>query len=152
MAPPDIRWDPLEGSLDPTLIPNNYMPGALPALKELLVDSFRASNTVKSRVSSDITHIRHSLRFDAGWGCGYRNALMAISALVTFEPSYRAVFGRGANGAEPGVRRVQGWIEEAWNAGYDREGCGQLRGKVLGTRKWIGTTDLYAMFSYMGIP
>lgn len=76
---------------------------------------------------------------------------MCISALV-YNRAYREVFSRENNGAEPGVRRVQGWIEEAWNAGYDKEGAAQLSGKVLGTRKWIGPTDLYAMFSFLGIP
>jgi hypothetical protein len=77
---------------------------------------------------------------------------MLISALMVHDSSHRRLFERDVQGADPGVRRVQGWIEEAWGAGYDREGCGQLRGKVLGTRKWIGTSDLYSMFSYLGVP
>lgn len=76
---------------------------------------------------------------------------MCISALLRSQ-AYQAVFSREKNGAEPGVRRIQGWIEEAWSAGFDAEGSGQFRGRILGTRKWIGPTDLYAMFSYLGVP
>ena len=87
-----------------------------------------------------------------GWGCGYRNALMALSSLLAACPEYRPAFSRDRNGADPGVRRLQGWIEEAWGAGHDPPGRAHFRGKVLGTRKWIGTSDLYAMYTYKGIP
>lgn len=69
----------------------------------------------------------------AAWGCGYRNAEMIISVLVS-EPQYREVF------PNPGVRAIQSWIEDAWRAGYDPEGRFQLQDKLLGTRKWIGTS------------
>lgn len=103
-----------------------------------------------------------------GWGCGYRNALMAITSLVQAKPAYRQAFSKNENGSEPGVRRIQGWIEEAWSCGYDPEGKKHFKGKMLGSKKWIGTSggsvlrtlgwkvadgaDLYAMFSYKGIP
>lgn len=147
----DLRWDPVEGPTDSNSIPSTTTPGALHALSDLLVESTRCF-TLSARLSTEVTHIKGSLRFDFGWGCGYRNALMIISALVVHDPAYKRLFGRDVQGADPGVRRVQGWIEEAWAAGYDREGCNQLRGKVLGTRKWIGATDLYSMFNYLGVP
>jgi hypothetical protein len=67
---------------------------------------------------------------------------MAISALSLGDEGYRKVFAKEGNGCDPGVRRVQGWIEEGWEEGFDVEGREQLRGKVLGTRKWIGTTGM----------
>ena len=89
-----------------------------------------------------------------GWGCGYRNAQMVMDALLQFpfRPEYRDVFDAEKNGSEPGLRRIQGWIEEAWGEGFDPGGRQHFRGKLLGTRKWIGPTDMYAMFSYKGIP
>lgn len=103
-------------------------------------------------LSRPAVHIKGVWGFDMGWGCGYRNALMTLSALLLSQPAYRLVFSRNINGADPGVRRMQGWIEQAWGNGYDRVGRGQLKGKVLGTRKWIGTSDLYAMLSAKAIP
>jgi len=60
-------------------------------------------------------------------------------AIATMQASnmYTSVF---ANRADPGVRTIQHWIEEAWRAGFDVAGRDQLRGKVVGTQRWIGTT------------
>jgi len=59
----------------------------------------------------------------------------------------------------PGVDNLQRWIENAWELGafrkqdaivsliidgegYDAEGASQLRQRLLGTRKWIGTAGM----------
>lgn len=42
---------------------------------------------------------------------------MALSALLDAVPDYRPLFSAQVNGCLPGVRRVQGWIEEAWEQG-----------------------------------
>jgi hypothetical protein len=65
---------------------------------------------------------------------------MAITALIQAKPAYRKPFSETENGSNPGVRRVQGWIEEAWKNGYDVHGKEHFRGKLLGTKKWIGTS------------
>lgn len=145
------RWDPINGSTEEADLPPYWSPCVLKVVKQYLADSTKTS-TVRARLSTDVPHIRQSLRFDAHWGCGYRNGLMVISALMLQSSEYRTAFGRERNGADPGVRRIQAWLEEAWEAGFDRDGCAQLKGKALGERKWVGPTDLYAMFSFKGIP
>lgn len=143
------RWDPLASSANGLQsLPANFSPSLHPIIKNLLAAS---SNTAHAVLSSPAIHIRYSFGFDTTWGCGYRNALMLISALLLNCPQYRRIFSPEAQGSDPGVRRVQGWIEQAWAAGYDQMGRDQLRGRVLGTRKWIGTTELYTMFSWMGV-
>lgn len=94
---------------------------------------------------------------------------MAITSLIQSKAAYRPPFSENENGSNPGVRRIQGWIEEAWAQGYDPEGKKHFKGKLLGSKKWIGTSgtppvraqggakwltelDLYAMFTYKGIP
>ncbi|KAG8891000.1 hypothetical protein FRB98_000009 [Tulasnella sp. 332] len=52
----------------------------------------------------------------------------------------------------PGVRNLQRWIEEAWSEGYDKIGAEQLRHRLYGTSKWIGTGEIYVAFTYKGIP
>lgn len=64
----------------------------------------------------------------------------------------------------PGVRNLQAWIEHAWELGrvshanlldaslttlvflstlgYDTQGANDLRHKLIGTRKWIGTAGI----------
>jgi hypothetical protein len=39
---------------------------------------------------------------------------------------------------------IQRWIEAAWAAGFDREGCHQLGGKLYGKSTWIGATEVRA--------
>jgi hypothetical protein len=80
-----------------------------------------------------------------GWGCGYRNALMAITALLQAKPSYRPPFSENDNGSNPGVRRVQGWIEEAWMNDFDPHGKKHFKGTLLGKRKWIGTSGMSSL-------
>ncbi|KAL7418476.1 hypothetical protein Q5752_006934 [Cryptotrichosporon argae] len=150
VAKGDQWWDPVDGHAAD--VPANYAPGLLPVIREALDASITRGYTRSAVVARDTVHTKSAWGFDIAWGCGYRNALMALSALILAQPAYRPIFSREKNGADPGVRRVQGWIEEAWAAGFDEEGKTQLKGQVLGSRKWIGTTDLYAMFTCLGVP
>jgi len=51
----------------------------------------------------------------------------------------------------PSVYKLQQLIEQAWAAGYDEAGCRQLAGKLVGTRKWIGATEIYAVLTFLGV-
>ncbi|EIW71780.1 hypothetical protein TREMEDRAFT_67959 [Tremella mesenterica DSM 1558] len=148
----DRWWDPIQAIVKDNNLPANFSPGLMPVLDQLLKKSVAEGYTKSAVLCSDTVHIKGAWGFDMAWGCGYRNALMSISALLISRPAYRPVFSKEANGAEPGVRRIQGWIEEAWEEGYDRQGAEHFKGKLLGSRKWIGTSDLYAMFTSKGIP
>ena len=50
----------------------------------------------------------------------------------------------------PSVYRLQQLIEYAWSAGFDEAGCRQLGGKLVGSRRWIGATEIYAVLSFLG--
>jgi hypothetical protein len=58
-------------------------------------------------------------------------AIAGLQALAVYSPS---------TFEKPSVRAIQAWIEDAWRAGFDAVGREQLRGKLVGTNKWIGTT------------
>jgi hypothetical protein len=60
---------------------------------------------------------------------------MAIANMQT-QNLYPTVF---SHRADPGVRSLQQWIEEAWRSGFDPTGREQLKGKLSGSQKWIGT-------------
>jgi len=49
----------------------------------------------------------------------------------------------------PSVYKLQQLIERAWSAGFDEAGCRQLGGKLVGTRKWIGATEIYALLTFL---
>jgi hypothetical protein len=39
----------------------------------------------------------------------------------------------------------------AWRAGYDKTGAAQLSHRVVGTKKWVGTTECAALLRYFGL-
>ncbi|KAI6043056.1 peptidase family C78-domain-containing protein [Pisolithus marmoratus] len=130
--------------------PPNYTPGLLSILKEALKKSSLNGYTNRAVLCYERTpHI--AATFDSGWGCGYRNFLMSCAALMDqqIQPSY---FGCLNNPIPPGVRNLQQWIEDAWEQGYDTVGAKQLRGDLVGTRKFIGTAEMYVALSFRGIP
>ncbi|XP_035686205.1 zinc finger-containing ubiquitin peptidase 1-like isoform X2 [Branchiostoma floridae] len=86
---------------------------------------------------------------DKGWGCGYRNIQMMLSALFR-DPAYRDVLVKSIS-FMPSIPKIQQMIEEAWSRGFDREGSEQLGGKLRNTRKWIGATEVAALFSSLGV-
>ncbi|KAF8604518.1 DUF1671-domain-containing protein [Ceratobasidium sp. AG-I] len=124
-------------------------PGIIPILERALVKSGSRGGALCTPL---VVHYGTEL-WDLGWGCGYRNFLMACSALAaqSLRPEYRGLLMNDARGP-PGVRNLQVWIEDAWRRGYDAQGAAQLRNRLVGTRKWIGTAELYVAFTSRGIP
>lgn len=130
--------------------PANYTPGVLSILKEALKKSNLKGYTDRAVLCYERTpHIAPT--FDRGWGCGYRNFLMACAALMDqqIQPSYLGCLNRPMS---PGVNNLQQWIEDAWEQGYDKIGAEQLKNKLVGTEKYIGTADIYVALSFRGIP
>ncbi|KAJ2083738.1 hypothetical protein H4R24_000601 [Coemansia sp. RSA 988] len=90
---------------------------------------------------------------DRRWACGYRNCQMLISALMA-QQMRTTDFGsasRFPRGHVPGVDELQQMLELAWRDGYDPEGAAQLRHRVVGTRKWIGATEVYCIMAHLGV-
>ncbi|KAJ2822370.1 hypothetical protein FBU31_004615 [Coemansia sp. 'formosensis'] len=84
---------------------------------------------------------------DRGWGCGYRNCQMLISSLMPQAPAA----SRMPTEAVPQVRQLQEILELAWRDGYDPLGAEQLDHRAMGTRKWIGTTEIYCILAHLGV-
>ncbi|PIK39973.1 putative zinc finger with UFM1-specific peptidase domain protein [Apostichopus japonicus] len=78
-----------------------------------------------------------------GWGCGYRNLQMLLSAMWHV-PRYREVVFNGKN-AIPSINYIQKLIENAWQNGFDPAGREQLGNRLVNTRKWIGATEIIAL-------
>jgi len=81
----------------------------------------------------------------------YRNFMMLCAVLMDqrMKPEYSSLI---INPIPPGVSNLKVWIEEAWKNGFDPDGAEQLKGKLVGHNKWIGTAELYVAFTYRGIP
>jgi hypothetical protein len=49
------------------------------------------------------------------------------------------------------VKTLQSLIEEAWASGFDEPGAAQLGGRLLGTRTWIGATEVAVLLRSQGV-
>ncbi|KAG8952651.1 hypothetical protein FRC04_004013 [Tulasnella sp. 424] len=78
---------------------------------------------------------------------------MAATALTTqpYQASYFAMLESDPR-CPPGIRNLQKWIESAWKEGYDSIGAQQLKHRLVGTTKWIGTGEIYVAMTWKGIP
>ncbi|XP_044740308.1 zinc finger-containing ubiquitin peptidase 1-like isoform X2 [Chrysoperla carnea] len=96
---------------------------------------------------------------DRGWGCGYRNAQMLLSSLLTHtgynDLLYRKLWTPQGElpprTAVPSISRLQVLIEAAWAQGFDLQGSEQLGCRLHNTRKWIGATEVFTLLSSMRI-
>ncbi|CAD7695674.1 unnamed protein product [Ostreobium quekettii] len=81
---------------------------------------------------------------DRGWGCGWRNAQMLVSAMLMRSTEWRESLFGGC-GYVPDIGSLQAWLEAAWHAGFDVEGCAQFGGSVQQSLRWIGTTEVISL-------
>ncbi|EPQ58062.1 DUF1671-domain-containing protein [Gloeophyllum trabeum ATCC 11539] len=132
----------------PTAPPPNFHPGLVPVFARALAAHPALAHAVLCFERT--THVVAE-RWDRSWGCGYRNFLMACTALMSQEERTE-YWGLLEEPTPPGVRNLQRWIEEAWKLGYDKEGATQLKRQLVGTQKWIGTADIYVAFTLRSIP
>lgn len=85
--------------------------------------SSNSQNTVRTLLCTCVDHYASSYG-DRGWGCGYRNAQMLISSLLTHtgynERLYKLWQGqKPPRSSVPSISRLQGLIEQAWSQGFD---------------------------------
>lgn len=131
--------------------PSNVTPGLIPILRQALLRSHANGKTQRAALCKDsICHIASEF-LDTTYGCGYRNYMMACSLLYEQDiiPQYRHNLDQDGG---PSIRQLQRLIEMAWSDGYDLVGATQLKNRLVNTKKWIGTADLYTAFTYRGIP
>ncbi|KAM9424557.1 zinc finger-containing ubiquitin peptidase 1 isoform 2-T4 [Pholidichthys leucotaenia] len=93
-------------------------------------------------LSADTDHYCSSAG-DHGWGCGYRNFQMLLSALHRLD-GYSSLLQEKEM---PSIPRVQNMIEGAWNEGLDPQGASHFKQKLQGRRAWIGATEIYSLLT-----
>lgn len=84
---------------------------------------------------------------DKGWGCGYRNLQMMLSALHRLG-TYTAVLQEQT---VPSIPRLQAMMEAAWREGMDAQGASHFNQRLQGTRAWIGATEIYSLLTSLRI-
>ncbi|KAH7914678.1 peptidase family C78-domain-containing protein [Hygrophoropsis aurantiaca] len=131
--------------------PHNYSPGIIYLLKDALKAAHQKGSIHRAVLCFEQTvHISREL-FDVSWGCGYRNFLMACTALMV-QQNQTIYFPLLDDPMPPGARNLQLWIEHAWSQGYDEIGARELDHNLHNTKKYIGTGELYVAFTSRGIP
>ncbi|KAJ1666768.1 hypothetical protein EV178_002022 [Coemansia sp. RSA 1646] len=127
-------------------------------------------SSTKDSISSTVllcnkaTMLFNSTISDRGWACGYRNCQVLLSSLIASADRVssntdNSESGSTAAGAAnrfprdkaPQIGALQEMLELAWRDGYDRDGAEQLKHRVTGTRKWIGTTEIYCILAHIGV-
>ncbi|GAA5827064.1 hypothetical protein JCM10212_003358, partial [Sporobolomyces blumeae] len=70
-----------------------------------------------------------------------------------YSQSLASRFGTDSSGCAriPTIREWQDVIESAWRSGYDPPGRDYFNGKLVGSRRWIGTTEAYVALTFLGI-
>lgn len=78
------------------------------------------SNKYISIFNNNIFYISQQGTFGSSWSCGYRNIQMMSTVLYQNEEMREKLFDK-ENFVIPTVKEIQGYIEQAWNNGYDIE-------------------------------
>lgn len=152
-------------------------PELIPLLSLLLERAFSSSNSSTRSATlctPNAVHIK-SQPGDFGWGCGYRNAQMILAAASQLE-QYQNLFNdavappempeSNGNGSVhkrkecpnersmpdiPEIAQLQEIAEAAWKKGFDPEGRDHFKSRLVGSRRWIGTSEVYVMLTWLGI-
>ncbi|KAF8906000.1 peptidase family C78-domain-containing protein [Gymnopilus junonius] len=142
----DVFWHAAQS----TPPPPSYTPGLVPLLRKGLLKGHARGYIRRAVLCCDTAVHVNREPWDAGWGCGYRNFLMACTVLMNQrkQPLYPPLLDFPIS---PGIRNLQTWIEAAWKEGFDPDGQQQLK-RLVNTHKWIGTSDLWVAFISRAIP
>ncbi|GAA5981902.1 hypothetical protein JCM5350_006559 [Sporobolomyces pararoseus] len=147
--------------------------GLLPLIKRALSKSHTSPHgkTLCAYLATDqVEHIGTKFG-DWGWGCGYKNLQMILSSARRL-PQYQQLFANlttvtsqappnsqksleSSNNEVlfpiPTISELQGIIQTAWSLGYDPPGALHFNHRLIGSKKWIGTTEVFTALSYLGI-
>ncbi|KAK1230278.1 hypothetical protein PQX77_006636 [Marasmius sp. AFHP31] len=146
----DVFWFPGMGDEPP---PVNFTPGMVTLLRKALTDVLANGGIKRAVLCSEDTVYVNRMIWDLNWGKCYRLFTMLCTALIgarhRHQNKYRKLL---MNPTSPGVRNLQNWIENAWENGYDEEGCELLQESLINTSKLLSLPDLWAAFVSRRLP
>ena len=131
---------------DGKLIKDRAVENEVPNMLPVLVRLINQDESVKTAYfcHPSVQHVSKLPR--EGGFCGYRNTQMLISYLQGAKAPGHTEFGAEV----PGVLALQNMIEAAWDMGFCEVARVQTGG-IKGTRKYIGTPEVAALLSGLGI-
>ncbi|SCV67374.1 BQ2448_6020 [Microbotryum intermedium] len=111
----------------------------------------RRARLRSTRLADKHTHFISGQVRDLGWGCGYRNAQMLYCSLRHLPEYDTSTNSTSTSTPIPSILELQGVVEDAWKAGHDPLGATHFKGKLRGSKKWIGPTEVYTAFTALRI-
>jgi hypothetical protein len=108
--------------------------------------SFSMAGSELNLASCRTAHISQS----TGWTCGYTNVLMLISSLDNLS-IFPTLQRNSAGVLLAGVSDIQAMVHAAWQDGFDAVGAASI-GPLLGSRKWLGATEVVTLLRFLSIP
>ncbi|KAI8388851.1 peptidase family C78-domain-containing protein [Radiomyces spectabilis] len=142
---PEEIWESLN-ALKPSsrtaFVSAAVIPQLIPQFRELYIQGV---TTCAYLCSLSVDHVATGL-LDLGWGCGYRNCQMLLTYVEAYQKPYSRIIRH-----IPDIEGLQILLEKAWADQFDPQGAEQLKHRVHRTRKWIGTTEVYTILTYLGI-
>lgn len=118
----------------------NYASGIVPVLEQLLEQD--SSTAYAYTCHPSVEHVS-KLKKEGGF-CGYRNIQMLVSYIV----NNRSQGYHHFKDKIPSIFQIQTFIEHAWDVGINSVGRAETGG-ILGTRKYIGTPEVRAIFTLL---
>ncbi|KAG0285003.1 hypothetical protein BGZ96_010680 [Linnemannia gamsii] len=127
--------------------------GLIAKTRMLLETSLAQGVTQQAYLADTSTMLFQSDKSDRGWGCGYRNIQMMLSYVVGQTDSIEttSTATTTTTPSVPTIPELQRQLEYAWTNGFDAQGAEQLKHKVEGTKKWIGTTEAWSVLCSLGV-
>jgi hypothetical protein len=120
----------------------NETPGLIPVLARL--SDLDPSVERAFYCSSEVRHVAKMPR--EGGFCGYRN----IQMLISYIRGAKAFGHEHFQDKIPSILKLQDFIEQAWDMGYNSAGKIETGGVRL-TRKYIGTPEAQGLFLSLSI-
>ncbi|KAF9990317.1 hypothetical protein BGZ75_002631 [Mortierella antarctica] len=120
----------------------------------LLLEASRIQGVTRQAYLADPSVMLYqSDKTDRAWGCGYRNLQMMLSYVVNQGVTRQEDRSSASSPTTtiPTINELQRQLEYAWQRGFDPPGAEQLRHKVEGTKKWIGTTEAWSVLCSFGV-
>lgn len=133
--------------------------GLLPLLNILDLRHTRTCSRAQNKSNDPPYLLLLHIQQNDKWSCGYRNLQMMLSALLPRFPAHHPYF-RGlpeslrpskTERPLPSLTDVQGFLEQAWQLGFDERGAAFYSGKVIGKVEWIGALEVWSILASRSI-
>jgi len=115
----------------------------------------RSQEKSSERVNLSFLHIQQNDK----WSCGYRNLQMMLSSLLPrfqmdhpyFDGLPESLRPSKESRPIPSLKDIQGFLEHAWQLGFDPRGQEFYSGTIIGKVEWVGAVEVWSILASRNI-